>query len=557
MSLPSLVSATLAVALALAATAADATDATDATDAASPLEATVRQRLDGDRTGACFAVAVVRDAAVETHFACADPKDAGRIGPDSAFEIGSVSKTMTATLLAGLLEAGQGSLEDPLADWLPEGTRVPQVAEGQPIRLRHLVTHSSGLPAMPPGVPLANPADPYAAMRPDDLLAALGRSQPAHAPGQAFEYSNFASMLLSYAVARRAGVDFETLLRERLFAPLGMAGAYVNQRPDGVRAAQGHLPNRQPTPAWTFHGDLSGVGGVRATLADMVAYARAQFGDAPAPLAAAIARTQQPVAGAPGRAMAMNWMPVPLNGRTWLAHEGGTGGFSSFVAVDPAGRRAVVVLSDTAVHSLGGLGSLGLHLMDPGVPLGKPRRAVDAPAALLEALAGDYRLATGLAMTLRVREGRLEIQAEGQPAFAMGHDDAGDFYPLAFDALLRPVRRGDGRYGFTWFQGGGAIEASRVDGAAAPAFEPAPGSLADYVGEYPLMPGFALSVTEREGQLFVQGTGQQALATRAVAPDVFVVEAVGAEFRFERDASGRVVAVALHQGGQVLRGERR
>jgi hypothetical protein len=181
---------------------------------------------------------------------------------------------------------------------------------------------------------------------------------------------------------------------------------------------------------------------------------------------------------------------------------------------------------------------------------------VDAPADLLASLAGEYRLSTGMLMTLRVREGRLEIQAEGQPAFAMGHDDAGDFYPLAFDALLRPVRRGDGRYGFTWFQGGGAIEASRTDAATAPAFEPAPGALADYPGEYPLVPGFGLTVSEREGVLFIQGTGQQALATRAVAPDVFVVEEVGAEFRFERDAGGRVVAVTLHQRGQVLRGER-
>ena len=63
-------------------------------------------------------------------------------------------------------QAGQGSLEDPLADWLPEGTRVPQVAEGQPIRLRHLVTHSSGLPAMPPLVTEAGLFD----LTMDDLL---------------------------------------------------------------------------------------------------------------------------------------------------------------------------------------------------------------------------------------------------------------------------------------------------------------------------------------------------------------------------------------------------
>ena len=522
---------------------------------ASALDEIVRARLAGDRTGACFAVAVVTGDAVDRSYACADPASADRIGPDVAFEIGSVSKTLTATLLAGMIEAGQGSLDDELAAWLPQGTVVPRFGD-QPIRLRHVVSHRSGLPGLPPGWAPANPADPYAGLRADDLLQALGRVELSRAPGEAFEYSNFASMLLSLAVARRAGMDFESLLDQRLFTPLGMDGAWVNRRPEGVRAAQGHLPNGQPTPAWTFDGDLSGVGGVRARLDDMVAYARAQFGGAPAPLAAAIARSQQPVAGPPGPPMAMHWMQVALNGRNWLAHEGGTGGFSSFVAVDPAGQRAVIVLSDTALHSMGGLGSLALHLMDPGVPLGKPRRAVTAPGPLLDELAGEYLLDNGMKMQLRRRGDALEIQAQGQPAFAMGHDDAGDFYPLAFDALLRPARRADGRYGFTWFQGGGAIEAHRTDVATAAAFAPDPATFTDYVGRYPLMPGFALDVSTEGGVLRVQGTGQAILPTRAVARDVFLVESVGAEFRFERDPGGRVVAVVLHQGGQVLRGER-
>ena len=82
---------------------------------------------------------------------------------------------------------------------------------------------------------------------------------------------------------------------------------------------------------------------------------------------------------------------APLNGRQVHAHEGGTGGFSSMVAFDREAGRGVVVLSDTALHSLGGLGGLGLHLLDPTVPLGGPRREQKAPAELLDALAGGPR----------------------------------------------------------------------------------------------------------------------------------------------------------------------
>jgi D-alanyl-D-alanine-carboxypeptidase/D-alanyl-D-alanine-endopeptidase len=519
------------------------------------LEATLAQRLHGDRTGACFAVAVI-DKTVTRAYACADAGKDLRIGPDSAFEIGSVSKTMTSALLAGLINEGKGSLDDPLSAWLPEGTEVPAF-EGQPILLRHVVSHTSGLAALPPGVAIEDAANPYAPVTAEMLLAALERSQLTRAPGAGFEYSNFASMLLSHAVARRAGSDFETLLDEQVFTPLGMKGAYVNRRPERVRAAQGHLPNRQPTPAWEFRTEVAGVGGVRATLDDMVRYVQGQLGAAPEPLAAALALSQQPVNPGAQPAMAMNWMLAQLNGRTWHAHEGGTGGFSSFVAFDRAAGRGVVVLSDTALHSLGGLGSLGLHLADASMPLGKPRKAVAAPGELLDALVGNYTLQGGMKMQLSRRDGALVIQAEGQPAFEMGHDDAGDFYPLAFDALLRPQRKADGSYGFTWVQMGAQLAAVRSDLAPGPAM-PAPSAeeLQAYAGDYPLMPEFSLKVFVRDGRLFIQGSGQQALETVAVAKDVFTVEAVGAEFRFERDAAGRVVAVVLHQGGQVLRGAR-
>src|SRR5690606_18023147 len=93
------------------------------TDAA--LQAIVDQRLAGDRTGACMAVAVVEKDQVARTYRCANPDDADRINARTAFEIGSVSKTMTAVLLADLLLQGKGSLDDPLASWLPDGTAVP------------------------------------------------------------------------------------------------------------------------------------------------------------------------------------------------------------------------------------------------------------------------------------------------------------------------------------------------------------------------------------------------------------------------------------------------
>lgn len=523
----------------------------------SPVQDAVRARLQGDRTGACLAVALIDGQRVERAYGCAGD----RAPPDArtAFEIGSVSKTMTAALLARLIAEGRASLDDPLARHLPAGTRVPDFA-GRPILLRHLVTHTSGLPALPPGMSPANPADPYAALTPSAMLEALGRTTLAVEPGTKFEYSNFAMMLLSQAVAHTGGAGFESQLKARLFAPLRMQGAYVAAKPADVVAAQGRLPGGTATPAWNFHPDLAGVGGVRATLDDMVRYVQAHLsGSGDRGVDAALALTRSPVATAATPAnIGMNWMLAPRReGDPMLVHEGGTGGFSTMVALVPGERRGVVILSDTALGSTGGLGMLGMHLLDPATPAPKPRRRIAAPAELLGALSGEYELQGGLRARVWAKDGALWLQATGQPAFEFAYDDAGDFYPLAFDALLSPQPTADGTYGFRWMQGGAVVPARRVEpapsrrAAAAPAVDPV-----QYTGTYPLAPGFALTFSVRDGRLYTQGTGQPAIAVEPAGTDAFAIEQVSAELAFERDAQGAVVAVTLRQNGQVLRGEK-
>nr|WP_175429054.1 hypothetical protein [Lysobacter enzymogenes] len=145
-------------------------------------------------------------------------------------------------------------------------------------------------------------------------------------------------------------------------------------------------------------------------------------------------RTLQPLPGQPP--MGMNWMLLEHGGRTLAEHAGGTGGFSSYLALDRARGRAVVVLSDTSLSATGGLAGFGRHLLDPDFPAERARKAATPDAALLDRLAGDYSLA-GLPTTLRRRGGALTVQAQGQPEFELGYDDHGDFYPLQFDALLR------------------------------------------------------------------------------------------------------------------------
>lgn len=522
---------------------------------------TVRQAVESDRSGACLAVAIidkgVDDVDIEQAFVCADAGDESRIGPSAAFEIGSVTKTMTTTLLAALIDAGEASLDDPLADFLPDGARVPEW-QGQPILLRHVLTHSSGLPPLPPGVDPANPMDPYADMKPQEVIEALGRVELDGPPGERPGYSNFAFMLLSQGLENRTGKEFETLLNQDLFAPLGMENAYITRRPEEVEAAAGHWPGGQAVPAWNFPSGMAGVGGVRATLSDMVAWVQAQIDpDTDTLTGRAIALTHENVEVAEPLAEGMGWFIRGEGKDRTLLHEGGTGGFSSLVAFQPASKRGVVVLADTALTDSGGLGGLGMHLLDGSVPLPEPARPAEADEALLDALAGNYRLSGGLTMELTHENGDLYIQAAGQPRFRMGHDSRGDFYPLQFSALLRPVERADGRWLFTWHQGGGVQQARRVDSDKAP--EPAKldeDTLADYEGVYSLAPQFDLSVKASSGRLEARATGQGWFELEATGEDVFEAPAWDIVIRFRRDGQGRVTALALHQAGHETIGEK-
>src|SRR5262249_5527087 len=197
----------------------------------------------------------------------------------------------------------------------------------------------------------------------------------------------------------------------------------------------------------------------------------------------------------------------------------------------------VVLLSETALTSVGGLGTLAGHLFNPSVPVSAPRIVATADAELIDALAHRYRLPSGLGVDLRHKGSALTIQADGQPEFEMGYDSAGDFYPLQFDALLRPKRKADGTYNLTWFQGGAVLEAERI-GTPAPVagkWTPTEAQLKAYEGNYPLAPTFALRVFATGAKLFVQGTNQGPVEAASVDKDIFVAERVGAEIDFERD----------------------
>jgi CubicO group peptidase (beta-lactamase class C family) len=269
------------------------------------------------------------------------------------FEIGSITKVFTATLLADGVVRGHWELSTPVADLLPEGSRVPERG-GVPITLEHLATHASGLPgaAIPVfrgSLELVRGRDPYADLDADGLLARLACARLRRTPGTGrLAYSNLAFGVLGLALGHATGTSYDDLVTERICRPLGLVDTLTHRQLDAdrrARSALGHRGRGRRVDPWPL-GGIPGAGALRSTAEDLLRFLAVQADPTGSPLEEAIRMTQEPRRTG-RRGMGLGWMRTP-DPDLLLWHNGGTGGFRSFAGVLREQGRGVVVLANHA-----------------------------------------------------------------------------------------------------------------------------------------------------------------------------------------------------------------
>lgn len=271
------------------------------------------------------------------------PRDALR------YELGSLTKTFTVLLLADLARSGVLGLDDPLAAHLPP-LRLPHHASRR-LTLRHLATHTAGLPRIPPDlVPgaLLRPYDnAYARYDTERLLRSFAATRPRHRPGTRWHYSNFGLALLGCALEYTTASGYPELLTRRVLEPLGLDDTGLGPGRTGSDAI-GHRANGVTPVAAGTMGAFAPAGDARATPGDLLTYLEAHLSPDTRPLPGALRDVQVPQLRRGLRhrhTHTLAWYQHPAPQGPLLFHVGATFGQQAFLGFHPATGTGVVAVA--------------------------------------------------------------------------------------------------------------------------------------------------------------------------------------------------------------------
>ncbi len=364
---------------------------------------------------------------------------------DTVFEIGSVTKVFTGLLLAQMVGTGEVRLNQPVRELLPDAVVVPKFGERE-ITLVDLATHTAGLPKIPSNMKFADPANPYADYKPDDLYAFLGKYNLRTEPGKKPEYSNLGMGLLGDALALRAGTTYENLIVTRIAQPLDMLSTSIklddNQR---ARLAEPHGADGNAVKNWDIP-TMGGGGAIRSRTADMLRFLDAELAPDDTPLAEAIRLSQQPHFNNEDYAnsLGLAWHINKRQGIMW--HNGQTGGYHSFIAFSPEKKVGVVILTNTgtfrAVDMLGH-GVLMRLQGEEAEPISLPK-IVALDQAARPPFAGTYISGPLTMLIVKESDTGLTVKLPGQAPLGLVPVGDDKFICRAFDSSFNFERNDAG-----------------------------------------------------------------------------------------------------------------
>lgn len=510
-------------------------------DKSARVDALLAEYTVEDEPGAV--VMVIQDGKVvhKKGYGLADLENRTRMGPDTAFDLASVSKQFTAMAIMMLVERGALSYDDTLSRFFPE---LPPYAKA--ITVRHLLNHTSGVPDV------LTPDMHRPGYRPSsrELLSVLAQRRDAEfSPGDRFRYNNTGYVLLALVVEKASGKPFPRFMRENIFQPLGMARTVIWDESEPVinNRAIPYAPEEGTFKSLPFGSDvyIFGAKGVLTTAEDMYKWDQALYTERlvkastlrEAFTPARLNNGQESYYGY-GWALGLDY------GLRLVRHDGGYLGFRTIAVRYPDQKFTVVILSNS--NRVGSTSSLARRIarIYLGDRMNLPATAKVTPE-VLQSYAGRYRADAGGPTTEVTPDGAgLLVRVEGQGAHRLEPLSASEFFDDEAENIRFAFNRDEqGVVTSFTFKGAGPEQVHRKLKPAAVD----PKIYNDYVGQYQLGPGFLVTVTSEDGRLFLQPDGQKKAELRPESEYKFSLAGGGPEIVFVRtflkEERGRVIAI--------------
>lgn len=361
------------------------------------------------------------------------------VNENSIFEIGSITKTFTGILLAKQVLAGDSKLDDPLQKYLPAGVTAP-TRNGASITLLHLSNHTSSLPYMPGNLRPTNPANPFADYTEQLLYDFLKSYELTRDIGSKYEYSNYAVGLLGHVLATKSGLSYEQLMINAIAKPLKLDNTSITFNPDMKKnLATGYVGDIE-SGNWDLAA-LAGAGAIRSSAVDMAKYVSANMGLIKTDLYPAMQLSHQNSRGENAvPKVGLGWHIQPAGNQEIVWHNGGTGGYRTFIGFSNDGKKGVVVLSNSNIS----IDDIGFHLLNPQSPLKAMEKEIHVDATFLERYVGKYELAPGYVLTVSRSENQLKAQLTGQSEFPVFPKSENVFFYRVVEAQLTFTQNSEG-----------------------------------------------------------------------------------------------------------------
>jgi serine-type D-Ala-D-Ala carboxypeptidase/endopeptidase len=337
----------------------------------------------------------------------------------TVYEIGSITKTFTAALLAEVVHSGRARPDTPVAALLPE-FRVP-TRSGKQITLENLATQFSGLPYMPDNLAASDPANPFANYDVNKLKAFLASYELKRDPGESYEYSNLGFGLLGFALTQAS--SYGNVLQTNIFQPLGMTMSGVGlDEPRRAHLARGHNRRNQEVENWRFD-VLAGCGSIDSTADDMMRYLKANMGVVNSPLSSAFRLAQQPRRDIDKTdRIGFGWMTRTARPENVIWHNGTTFGYASFIGFTADRKRGIVILTNVS-ESVDDLGFAALS----DAPL-QSYGTVPVSDSILRTYVGVYKVANGGLIKVFLKSGQVYAQALGEDGIPLFPQSIDEFF---------------------------------------------------------------------------------------------------------------------------------